>query len=201
MDFGLKKRWARKPFIKDTNESLVWETSAQAKWSPDDSKSIWISAGVITQLMVMKEPCERNCKTFSPFFPFWAKVEPLHCLRSTFQRKEGFDRRHTWHWDGKNYLLPSVISTLILSWGYLLSLTISTLALNPLPVTSSTVTGLSCKSLLYGAEMGTITHPYKLKTALVSSLPLHTWSSLMLGLGLVETNITTLFEISPFQRS
>lgn len=67
----------------------------------------------------------------------------------------------------KNYLLPSVISTLILSWEYLLSLTISTLALNPLPVTSSTVTGLSCKSLLYGEETGAITHPHKLKTALL----------------------------------
>lgn len=68
MDFGLKKHWGRKSFIKGTNESLEWETFVQTKWSLQDGKSIWISAGVISQLMVMKECSERKIwsTSFSP---------------------------------------------------------------------------------------------------------------------------------------
>lgn len=109
-----------------------------------------------------------RAKLFFPLpFPSPARVEPLYFLQSSFQTRTALIEDTHGIEKEKKTLLPSVISTLILSWEYLLSLSISTHALKPLPVTSSAITGLSCKSLLYGEKMGAITHPYKLKTALL----------------------------------
>lgn len=109
--FWFKKRQGRIAFIRSRNESLVWEPSAQAKWSPDEGKSIWISSSVITLLMVMKEPYESKSWTFRSL-----QLElNLGTCSITHSKNEGFDRRWTWHWKRRKTIFLNYRSSLLSS--------------------------------------------------------------------------------------